>query len=146
VHLSIGGQRVKSLRSRFTVNDLDTLVAQGAVPAGPPPLPSKPGPGSRADRTVVEVERTVARAGTVSLGQRVVLAAEILAGRRVGIYIEEGVPLLFFDPETRELLRTRPTHSSPAKRPGYSALGRLGRCHVPRPNRSGCNGGRRTPG
>jgi hypothetical protein len=55
VHLSIGGHRVKTLRSRFAVNDLDTLVAQGAVPAGPPPLASKPGPGSRANRTIVEV-------------------------------------------------------------------------------------------
>jgi hypothetical protein len=115
VHLSIGGARVKSLRSRFSVNDLDTLVAQGAVPAGEPPLPSKPGPGSRAGRTVVEVERTVSKVGTVSLGQRLILAAEILGGRRVGIYIEEGAPLLFFDPETRELLRTRPNPLEPGE-------------------------------
>ncbi len=113
VHLCIGGQRVKSLRSRFTVNDLATLVAQGAIPAGPAPLTSRGGPGARAERTVVEVERTVARAGTVSLGSHVLLAAEILAGRRVGIYIEAGCPLLFFDPETRELLRTRPNPLTP---------------------------------
>lgn len=108
VHLSIGGQRVKSLRSRFSVADLDALAAHGAVPAGPPPVASHGGPGSRSGRTVFEVERTVANNGTVSLGKRVVLAAWILAGRRVGIYIENGCPLLFFDPETRELLRTRP--------------------------------------
>jgi hypothetical protein len=36
------------------------------------------------------------------------MAAEILAGRRVGIYIEEGCPRLFFDPETRELPPTQP--------------------------------------
>lgn len=35
------------------------------------------------------------------------LAAEILGGRRITIRIEEHV-LLIFDPETRELLRTRP--------------------------------------
>ena len=35
--------------------------------------------------------------GTVSLGSQVVLAAEILAGRRVGVHVEEGRPLLFFD-------------------------------------------------
>jgi transposase InsO family protein len=132
VHLSIGGQRVKSLRSRFTVNDLDTLVAQGGVPAGPSPLPSKPGPGSRVGRTVVEVERTVARAGTVSLGQRVVLAAEILAGRRVGIYIEEGAPLLFFDPETRELLRTRPNPLEPGEAARLQRTRPVG--SVPRPS------------
>ena len=132
VHLSIGGHRVKSLRSRFSVNDLAVLVAQGAVPAGPPPLPSKAGPGSRAGRTIVEVERTVARAGTVSLGNKVVLAAEVLAGRRVGVYIEDGAPLLFFDPETRELLRTRPNPLEPGE------AARLQRCRpvgpVPRPS------------
>jgi transposase InsO family protein len=108
VHLSIGGQRVKSLRSRFTTSDLARLRAQGATPAGPAPLPSRGGPGARAERSIVEVERTVARSGTVCLGSHVLVAAEILAGRRVGIYIEDGCPLLFFDPETRELLRTRP--------------------------------------
>lgn len=132
VHLSIGGQRIKSLRSRFTVNDLDQLVAKGAVPAGPAPLPSRGGPGSRTDRTVVEVERTVAKSGIVSLGSRTVLAAEILAGRRVGIYIEEGAPLLFFDPETRELLRTRPNPLEPGE------AARLQRCRPvgppPRPS------------
>ena len=47
-------------------------------------------------------------AGTVSLAGRPVLAAEILAGRRVTIRID-GTALVFFDPETRELLRTRPS-------------------------------------
>lgn len=116
VHLSIGGQRVKSLRSPFTVNDLDVLVAQGAAPAtGPAPLASRGGPGSRASRTVFEVERTVGKNGTVSLGNQVVLAAEILAGRRVGAYIEEGAPLLFFDLATRELLRSRPNPLPPGE-------------------------------
>jgi len=108
VHLSIAGQRIKSLRSRFTVNDLARLRGQGAVSAGPAPVASRPAPGSRANRTVVEVERTVARAGTICLGSHVLLAAEILAGRRVGVWIEDGCPLLIFDPQTRELLRTRP--------------------------------------
>jgi transposase InsO family protein len=132
VHLSVGGSRVKTLRSRFTVNDLATLRVKGAVAAGPAPMASHPGPGARVGRTIVEVERSVARNGMVSLGQRVVLAAEILAGRRVGIYIEEGAPLLFFDPETRELLRTRPN----PLQPGEAA--RLQRCrpvgNPPRPS------------
>jgi hypothetical protein len=132
VHLSIGGQRIKSLRSRFTVTDLAILAAQGGMPAGPAPLSSKGGPGSRAGRTIVEVERTVGRNGIVSLGQRAVLAADILAGRRVGIYIEEGAPLLFFDPETRELLRTRPNPLEPGE------AARLQRCRpvgpIPRPS------------
>jgi transposase InsO family protein len=115
VHLSVGGQRLKSLHSRFSVVDLDALVAKGAVPAGPPPTPSRGGPGSRSSRTVFEVERTVAQTGMVSLGSHLVLAAWVLAGRRVGIYIEEGCPLLFFDPATRELLRTRPNPLAPGE-------------------------------
>jgi hypothetical protein len=53
------------------------------------------------------VDRTVSRAGTVSLGNHCVLAAEILAGRRVSIRVQDTT-LSFFDPDTRELLRTRP--------------------------------------
>jgi hypothetical protein len=49
--------------------------------------------------------RAVSRA-TVALAGWVILAAEILAGRRVGIRME-GAALMFFDLETRELLRTR---------------------------------------
>lgn len=116
VHLSIGEQRIKSLRSQFSVTDLDALVAQGAAPArSSAPVASRGGPGSRSSRTVFEVERTVARNGTVSLGNRVVLAADILAGRRVGVYVEEGMPLMFFDLETRELLRSRPNPLQPGE-------------------------------
>lgn len=55
IHLSIGGTRVKTVRSHLSVNDLAHLVAHGATPAGPPPLPSSLEPDS-----VVEVERAVA--------------------------------------------------------------------------------------
>jgi transposase InsO family protein len=112
VHLSVGGQRIKSLRSRYTVADLDKLSAQGAQPAGPPPISTR---GHPEGRVIVEVERTVNRTGIVSLGNHVVLAAEVLAGRRVGVYIEEGAPLLFFDPDTRELLRSRPNPLAPGE-------------------------------
>jgi transposase InsO family protein len=111
VHLSIGAKRVKSLRSRFSVTDLDKLVAKGAGAAGPAPVSTR----ERADVGIVEVERTVARAGTISLGSRIVLVAWVLAGRRVGVWIEEGAPLLFFEPETRELLRTRPNPLGPGE-------------------------------
>ncbi len=131
VHLSVGGARIKSLRSRFTVTDLDALVATGRGARRAGTGAHRGGPGSRAGRTVVEVERTVARTGTVSLGSHVVLAAEILAGRRVGIYIEDGAPLLFFDPETRELLRTRPNPLDPARPPAAAAPTRG---TVPRPS------------
>jgi transposase InsO family protein len=109
VHLSIRGTRIKTVRSHLSVTDLTRLTAEGARPAGPAPLPTTAGQDG-----VVEIERTVSRGGTVALAGQVILAAEILAGRRVGIRIE-GPTLLFFDLDTRELLRTRPNPIPPGK-------------------------------
>jgi hypothetical protein len=102
IHLTAGGLRVKSVRSHLSTADLAKLRATGARPAGPPPLP-KAEPGA-----AIEVERVVSKDGAVHLANRNILAAEILGGRRVGIRIEENT-LMFFDPATRELLRTRPS-------------------------------------
>jgi transposase InsO family protein len=107
VHLSAGGIRIKTLRSHLSPADLTRLAANGAVPAGPSPLPHAAGTHA------VEVERPVSRSGLVSLGRHRLLAAEILAGQLVGIRIEPGV-LMFFDPATRVLLRTRPSPLTPA--------------------------------
>jgi hypothetical protein len=62
----------------------------------------------------VEVDRVVSRGGTVCLGGKIVLAAEILAGRQVGIRIDTDT-LMFFDLQTRELLRVRPNPLSAIK-------------------------------
>lgn len=101
VHLSMAASRVKTVRSQLTAADLGRLRAKGAVPAGPSPVP-RPEQGD-----AIEVERVVSRTGLVALGPRRLLAAEILAGRRVGIRIEPAT-LQFFDPDTRQLLRVRP--------------------------------------
>jgi hypothetical protein len=101
IHLLIAGVRVKSLRSHLSAADLTRLVAHGGRPAGPPPVPSLPFTGT------VEIDRTVSNTGVVSIGQHIVLAAEILRGRRVGVRIEQHT-LGFFDPDTRQVLRTRP--------------------------------------
>ena len=106
IHVLIAGARIKTIRSHLTVTDLAALVAQGAVPAGPSPLPPIE------DGDAVEVDRTVNRTGSVSLGQHIVLAAEILGGRRVGVRIEAAT-LMFYDLDTRELLRTRPNPLTP---------------------------------
>jgi transposase InsO family protein len=101
IHVFIAGTRIKTLRSHLSVNDVAVLVAQGAVAAGQDPLP----PISEGD--VVELERTVSAVGTVGLANKQFTAAESLAGRRVGIRIELAT-LMFYDLDTRELLRTRP--------------------------------------
>ena len=103
IHLSAGGARLKTVRSHLSDNDLARLAATGGRPAGPPPLPP-----AEADGAAIEVDRVVSTAGTVSLFGRPVLAAEILAGRRVTVRIDDTT-LSFFDPDTRELLRTRPS-------------------------------------
>jgi len=102
IHLTIAGARVKSLRSHLSTKDLEQLSHDGAVPAGPPPVPTVEHAGG-----ALEVDRSVSKGGLVSLAGRRVLAAEILQGRRVSIRVERST-LMFFDPDTRELLRTRP--------------------------------------
>ena len=101
IHLLIGGTRVKTVRSHLTVTDLAQLVAHGAVNAGPSPLPPIE------EGTAVEVERVVSKDGLVNLGGHQILAAEILGGRQVGIRIEPDT-LMFYDLDSRELLRVRP--------------------------------------
>ncbi len=102
IHLLTAGARIKTVRSHLSAADLTALAAQGARPAGPAPLPpAEPG-------AAIEVDRIVSKDGAVHLASRCVLAAEILGGRRVSVRIEENT-LMFFDPVTRELLRTRPS-------------------------------------
>jgi hypothetical protein len=101
IHLTIGGARIKTVRSHLSAAGLTALAATGARPAGPPPLPpAEPG-------AAIEVDRIVSKDGAVHLAGRYILAAEILGGRRVSVRVEQAT-LMFFDPETRELLRTRP--------------------------------------
>jgi transposase InsO family protein len=69
IHLTIAGARVKSVRSHLSTADLARLTADGAGPAGPPPLPG-PEPGA-----ALEVDRVVSKDGQVSLGGRYHIAA-----------------------------------------------------------------------
>jgi transposase InsO family protein len=108
IHVLIAGIRIKTVRSHLSVNDLARLVAQGAVPAGPSPLPPVE------DGDAVEVERCVSRLGLVSLAGHQILAADLLGGRRVGIRIEPAT-LMFYDLATRELLRTRKNPLTPGQ-------------------------------
>jgi hypothetical protein len=67
----------------LAANDLAALATTGGRPAGPPPLPpAEPG-------TVLGIDRAVSRSGIVCLGNYQLLAAEILAGSRVSIRIED---------------------------------------------------------
>ena len=83
------------------MTDLAQLITSGAVNAGPSPLPPIE------DGNAVEVERVVNKDGLVSLGGHIMRAAEILSGRKVGIRIETDT-IMFYDLDTRELLKVRP--------------------------------------
>ena len=132
IHLSAGGARIKTLRSHLSVNDLAKLAATGAVPAGPAPLPPAE------DGQAVEVERPVSRGGLVCLGPHRLLAAEILGGQLVGIRIEPAT-LMFYDPTTRVLLRTRPNPLTPAQVARLAAPAPPGHRPGHRPSPSGCS-------
>jgi hypothetical protein len=92
IHLFIGSTRIKTVRSHLSVTDLARLAAQGAINAGPSPLPPvQPG-------DPVEVERVVSKDGNINLAGQVLLAAEILGGRRVGIRIEPDLLMIYGPP------------------------------------------------
>jgi hypothetical protein len=110
IHLCIGDARVKSVRSHLSVTDLAVLARLGARPAGPSPLPIT------ADAAVaaLEVDRTVATAGRVSIGNHIIKAPELRAGTRVGIRLDEST-VSVFDLDRRELLRVGPNPLTPAE-------------------------------
>ncbi len=94
------------MRASAPRTDLAARAAGGGRKAGPPPLPPAE------DGAAIEIDRTVNKTGSVALAGRLVLAADILGERRVSIRIEPDT-LMFFDPDTRELLRARPNPFTP---------------------------------
>jgi hypothetical protein len=138
IHLTIGGARVKSVRSHLSTADLARLAATGGSPAGPPPLPAAE-PGA-----AIEVDRVVSKDGNVSLGGRYYIAAEILGGMLVSIRIEDST-LMFFDPVTRVLLRTRPSPLTWARPGCCAAPAQPGRPRARPRSRSPSSAGPATP-
>jgi hypothetical protein len=100
------GRRIKSLQSHPS-NGICAPDHSGAVSAGLPPLPVD-------GDSVVEVDRVVSRARTIALSGRGLIAAEMLAGRQVGIRIQPTA-LMFFDLDARELLPVWPSRSLPTR-------------------------------
>jgi hypothetical protein len=80
----------------------------------------------------------VSRGGTIALGGMVLVAAEILAGRQVGMRIEPDT-LMHFDLDNRELLHVRPNPLTAARSPGLRGNRPAGPPPSRRWNRSECN-------
>jgi hypothetical protein len=93
VHVLAAGHRIKTLPSRLDARDLARLRANGAVPAGAPPLPPPSG-------DVIEVERTVNASGNISVGNHVISAGSPLAGLRVTVRLDGPVAHILADGTT----------------------------------------------
>ena len=109
VHVSLAGCYLKTLPSRLSVVDLARLRAEGARPAGPPPVRQPSGLLAEA----VDIERTVSGCGAVRLAGGQVSVGLPLAGRRVTLRLEAGLMHVIAD---GVLARTVPFPLSPGQR------------------------------
>lgn len=88
IHLSVDGQFVKTLPSRFTAADLPRLRRTGAIPAGPPPTVAVAAdPATRP--VTVEVDRIVNACGLIALAGRQVGVGMRLAGHTVTVRVDD---------------------------------------------------------
>jgi hypothetical protein len=106
VHLLANGVRLKTVPSRLTVAHLQRLLAEGARPAGPPPIPS----GEAGDP--IEVDRPVNGTGLISLVGRQHPLGYHFAGRRLTVRLGPGLLQLVQD---GMLLRSLPSPLTPSE-------------------------------
>jgi hypothetical protein len=82
IHLTIGGTRVRSLRSHLSAADLAGLAAAGGRPAGPPPLPRlSPEPRSRSTGSSAATALSTSAASTSRPGRSSPAARSASASR-----------------------------------------------------------------
>lgn len=99
LHVLLDGTRLKTLPSRLGVIELARLAADGARPAGRPPLPAGTG-------TAIEVDRLVNGAGLVCVAGKQLSVGYELAGQRVTLRMD-GTQMTAIS-HNGELLRTLP--------------------------------------
>jgi hypothetical protein len=111
VHLSLGGQHLKTLPSRLTSIDLARLHAQGARPAGPPP--ARPSWTQLSAGAPVEIQRTVNAVGMVSIAGHYHSIGQQFAGRHITLRLETTLAHVVLD---GVLTRTIPLTLTPTQR------------------------------
>jgi transposase InsO family protein len=104
IHLSLDGQLLKTVASRFTAAERPRLLQLGARPAAPPPTatPAHQQPTSEA----VEVDRLVNAAGLIGLGGRQVSVGQHHAGQQVTIRLDAQLAHVLLD---GRLVKTLPS-------------------------------------
>jgi len=107
LHVVLDGIRLKTLPSRLGIIELARLAADGARPAGAPPLQAGTG-------TAVEVQRTVNGAGLVGLAGSQLNVGYQLAGQRVTLRMD-GTQMAVIE-HGGALLRTLACPVPPAER------------------------------
>jgi transposase InsO family protein len=95
IHLSVGGQLLRTVASRFTLAELPRLRQLGARPAGPPPATTP----ARAlgIPEAVECDRLVNAAGLIGLGGRQLSVGQHHAGQQVTIRLDGHLAHVLLD-------------------------------------------------
>jgi len=89
VHVSIGGQLIKTVPSSLDAEDLAELRMRGAAPAGPPPaMPAPARTGILPAGTVIEVSRTVNADGNAGVAGRTIKIGPELARAKVTLRLD----------------------------------------------------------
>jgi transposase InsO family protein len=104
IHLSVDGQLVKTVASRFTPGEVGRLHQLGARPAGPPPA-TIPAGGMRIPEAV-ECDRLVNAAGLIGLGGRQFSVGQQHAGQRVTVRLDAQLAHVLLD---GMLIKTMPS-------------------------------------
>ena len=94
IHLSLGGQLLKTVASRFTAAELPRLVRLGARPADHPPTTTS---ASHHTSDAVEVDRLVNAAGLIGLGGRQVSVGQHHAGQHVTVRLDAHLAYVTVD-------------------------------------------------
>jgi len=104
IHLTSGGQLLKTVASRFTAAEWPRLLQLGGRPAGPPPTttPAHQQPISEA----VEVDRLVNAAGLIGLGGRQLSVGQHHAGQQVTVRLDGHLAHVLLD---GRLVKTMPS-------------------------------------
>jgi hypothetical protein len=114
VHVTVGGQLVKTAASSLGPEELAELRMRGAAPAGPPPALPAPSGSDLPAGTVIEVDRAVDVNGDADLaGKQVKVGAELARGK-VTLRLDGHLPHVIRD---GVLAKTLPSPVPASERP-----------------------------